>query len=494
MPTSQTFPLSGGLDLKTPVHKMPPGRLIQALNVEQKIAGGYGRLLGYEKFDTTEVPGEGSILGVWVYAGKVYAFRKALGVSTATMYESTGSGWTSKKTGLALGNTYEFVNYNFAGTQKMYGVNGAHKAFEWDGTTWTDITTGMSTDTPEHIIAHRKYLFLTFSHSVQYSPVGDPTGTWTPLTGAGEISVEEGVTGLMQLSGGSLAIFGRHSTNILSGSGPSDWVNSSMTEHGNRIGCIPRSIQQLGSRLTYFDDRGLINLYTSDKFGDFADATISYLVNDILLPLKDNVTTSCVVKDKSQYRIFFQDGTGLIVTYAGDQMVGITRLKFPDPVETVCSLEDSMGDEVIYFGSDTGYVYQMESGDSFDGADIEAFFRLAYTDLGSPRVRKRFHRANFGLEAQSTVTLQVKPDFQFESTGTIPPIDFTPVTFSTPGSLLGTGLLGSFILGASYITEGQADLPGHGVYVSTFFYSVGTQPPWEVESVSYDYTPRRRRR
>lgn len=497
MPMMSThYPLGGGLDLKTPAVAMKPGKLTQSQNVEQKVSGGYGRIKGYAKFDSAAIDGEGAILGIWRYGGKVQAFRNATGGVTAEMWESTGSGWgTAKKTGLTPDGTYEFVNYNFAGTWTMYGVSGVHKGFQWDATTWTDITTGVSPDTPEHLLAHKKHLFYNFGHSVQFSATGNPA-SWTPLTGAGEIAVEDGVTGFMQTSGGALSIYGRNSTNILKGSGASDWDNVALTEHGKRVGAIPGTIQQLGSMIVYLDDRGLTTLTTTLNFGDFKDASVSYDVNDFLLTKKNDVTCSCVVKDKSQYRIFFTDGTGMIFTFVNNKLAGATRIAFDDVVRCVVSTEDDNGDEIILFGSDDGYIYQMETGNSFDGVAMEAYMRLAYNHMGNPRNRKRFRRANLDMYAQGSVTVQVKPDFKFESTGIVPPPDYTDIVTAGIGAALGDSdeLLGTVLLGGSVIIEGGVDMPGHGGYVSLFFYSNAIEAAWEIDGITYDYIPGRGRR
>ena len=48
---------------------------------------------------------------------------------------------------LVAGGKFEFVNYNFGGhvsTKKMYGVDGVSPAFEYDGTVFTPIPTGMT--------------------------------------------------------------------------------------------------------------------------------------------------------------------------------------------------------------------------------------------------------------------------------------------------------------------------------------------------------------
>lgn len=492
--TTVSFQMKGGIDLKASVLAMPPGKLIGGINIEQKLVGGYRRMLGYTKFDTNEVPGEGGLLGVWRYNGKVYAIRNAVGGATAEMHESTGSGWTTKKTGLAPNGSYEFVNYNFAGTEKMYGVSGTHKAFEWDGTTWTDITTGMTTDTPSHLIAHKKHLFLTFGPSLQHSPLGDPTGTWTPVTGASEILLSDDITGLMQLPGGVLGVFSRNSTNILAGSSSADWTVAALSEYGNRMGCISGSLQQLGSRVYFLDDRGVVDFATSQNFGDFADATISLPVQTIISARKDQLLASCTVKDKSQYRLFFSDKTGLAFTLNGENVVGITRFQFPLAVHHICAVEDANGSEAIYFGSTDGYVRQLESGNSFDGTAITAYLRTAFHHYKTPGQAKRFRRARFDIKTDGAASVYCKPEAFFESEG-LPARILQETSISGSAVNLGEFTLGTSKLGGSELIEGKADLDIHGDYLSLMLYSSSASDAvWEVDGVFLDYSPRRKRR
>ena len=48
------------------------------------------------------VPGEGDVLGVWVFNGVVYAFRNKSGSVTAGMYKGTSVGWEEIDLGTAL--------------------------------------------------------------------------------------------------------------------------------------------------------------------------------------------------------------------------------------------------------------------------------------------------------------------------------------------------------------------------------------------------------
>jgi len=48
------------------------------------------------------VPGEGAVLGVWVFNGDVYSFRNKSGGASAGMYKSTSTGWTEIDLGTGL--------------------------------------------------------------------------------------------------------------------------------------------------------------------------------------------------------------------------------------------------------------------------------------------------------------------------------------------------------------------------------------------------------
>lgn len=488
------FNLGGGVVQNAPINAMAPGELLRGVNIEPVYMGGYARMLGYAKWDDNEIEGEGNILGVHYYNGKVYAFRVVTGGASVTMWESAGSGWTAKKTGLTVGGTYRCINANLDGTLKMYIASGVDKAACWDGSTWTDITTGMSPDTPNHIIAHKQHLFLSFDESVQFSSLGDPT-TWSVVTGAGELRADTPVTGFMQMPGGELGVFSRNSTLILSGSSSADFVVDNLSEYGNKIGAIENSLQQLGSRLRYLDDRGVIDLFTTQRFGNFTDSTLSNAIDEIIQEKKGQVTGSCIVRDKAQYRLFFGDGTGLIFSYRGDEQIGITTMSWPDIVECATSVEDSNGDELILFGSDDGYVRQMESGNSFDGAAIVAYMNTAYHNYGYLTRVKRFRRVYIDMRGNQNPSLDVQADCVF-ATDFEKSNSYEDVYVTGMGSLLGYDNLGTFILSSgTSLVEGNAEVNGHGDYMSLRFVSSTTdEPPWEIAGISTQFSLRRLRR
>jgi len=84
-------------------------------------------------------------------------------------------------------------------------------------------------------------------------------------------------------------------------------------------------------------------------------------------------------------------------------------------VRCIVSGEDASGNEGIFFGSDDGYIYELNKGTSFDGEVIGAFLRLAYNHFGSPQHWKRFQRINLELNSgvDPSIDLEFSPDFSY---------------------------------------------------------------------------------
>ena len=112
----------------------------------------------------------------------------AIQVSGATKATST-----SLATAITIspGGRYEFDVYNFTGstaTRRIYGADGVNRGFEFDGTVYVPINTGMATDTPEYVKGYKNQLFFSFNASSQNSSVGAPY-VWDAVLGAAEIAL-----------------------------------------------------------------------------------------------------------------------------------------------------------------------------------------------------------------------------------------------------------------------------------------------------------------
>lgn len=337
----------------------------------------------------------GSAEGRFIFASSVGTFLS--GETVAFAGHPNAATIFSMTTPITLlpNGRYEFGNFNFAGSStslKMYGVDGVNRGFEFDGTAYIPIQTGMFPDTPLHLTAFKQHLFYSYGSSVQHSGIGTPL-TWTVITGAAELAMSDDVTGFMPQPGGettsALAIFSRNSIKILYGAASTSW---NLVSFKIEIGAVPYTIQQV-SKTIMLDDRGLTNLETSQNYGNFADAVLSKLIQSFLVLRRSRSVASSVCRDKNQYRLYFNDGSGLYATTDNGQMIGILPVLYPDILSCVCSLENLVGEEEMYFGSNNGFVYRQDVGTSFDGLPIDFHMSLAFTNSKSPRVIKSYRNA-----------------------------------------------------------------------------------------------------
>lgn len=317
------------------------------------------------------------------------------------------------------GGMLEFDNGNFTGstaTRRMYGCDGVNLGFEFDGTTYVPIRTGMTADTPEHIKVHKSQLFFSFLGSVQHSGIGAPY-SWTVVTGASEIATGDYITGFAVQTGSNgaaaLVIFTDSRTHVLYGNTSADF---NLIPSAEGVGSYARTAQSIGNDTMALSSRGIQRLATTQSYGDFSYASVSHLIQPLMSVKRGLQTCSTSIKTKSLFRVYFNDGTGLAVGLTGSKVNGIMPLDYTIPVRCICTADDEDGNEVTMFGSDDGYVYRLDSGTSFDGEVIEHWLRMPFNHLKSPQVRKRYRYAVFEVSAEGYSGIDITYDLGYGTT------------------------------------------------------------------------------
>jgi len=301
----------------------------------------------------------------------------------------------------ATGGKFETVKANFTGalsTFRVYGCDGANRAFEFDGDVLVPISTGLGVnDKPKHIVAHQSMLILAVQTSLIYSAPGLPYD-YTALSVAGELGVGDSVTGIVQAPGSqataTLFVFGNSNTFILYGKTATEF---NLVTYNTGSGAADYSCQNMAQTLV-MDSRGVISLSASLNFGNFDSATLTHNIRTFIDAHKGRLSCSSLNRAKSQYRLFFSDGFGLYITIVNGQWIGSMPVYFP--TAPYCATEDKLSDgtDVSYFGGTDGYVYQLDKGTSFDGENIYWRLVLNYAAMGNSRALKSYRKA--ALEVQ----------------------------------------------------------------------------------------------
>lgn len=452
--------------------------------------------------------GSSTAAGHFIFATITGSFQNGENLQVGGVTKAVSNGVDAAIT-LQPNGKFEFVNANFGGsvnTLRMYGCDGVNQAFEFDGTVFVPITTGMSPDAPSHIAAHKNQLFLSFVGSVQNSSLGAPY-QWSPVTGASEIAMGDTVTGFMVQPGGAtegaLAIFTKGNISILYGSSVSDWK---LIPFNQQAGAIAGTIQRIGTTMM-LGYLGITNLTTTQAYGNFASATLSKRVQTFLQDKHGLASGSCIVRNKTQYRVFFSDGSALFVTLdngqssitpspgqapiAPGQVLGIMPQLFPDPVKCICSAQLADGTEVIYFGSTNGYVFQMEKGTSFDGANIEAYLYLVFNPSGNARVLKQYRHAVFEVSGNAYAEFNASYQLGYNTTNIDQPGNVTLVQGFSP-VFWDSFTWDQFQWDGVALTPSELDMTGSAenmgvVILSNSDYFASST----LSGVTFHYTPRR---
>lgn len=382
--------------------------------------------------------------------------------------------FTSTQITRSPGGRCEFFNYNFTGSTnstKMYGVDGVNTAFEFDGTIYAPIRTGMTPDTPSHVIAHKGFLFLSFMGSVQYSGLGLPFA-WTVVLGAGEIDLSSTCTGFLpqggNINGSSLAIFTSERTFVLYGSSNADFkLVSSIFDQGY----FAYTCQQVSNDAYGMTARGIQALMTTLNYGDFDYSSVSHLIQPLITAKRGMECASNTVKEKNQYRVYYTDGTALAVGLTGNSVTAITLLNYSMPVRCIVSTTLSTGQEVTYFGSDNGYVYMDNVGTSQDGNPIQAWARLPFNNNKSPRIKKRWRRAVLEVQIEGYSEVNISYDLGYGNPDVQPSAPISDQLLIGAGGYWDQFTWDNFVWDAAYNSSPSISLEGTEKNISMIFYS-----------------------
>lgn len=394
---------------------------------------------------------------------------------------------------LSPGGKFRFIISNFTGRStaiRIYGCDGVNRPFEFDGTVFVPLVTGVTGSYPSYIAQNKRYLYLAYGSSVLNSSVAAPY-RWQASEGASEIAVSDNVTGLVQLPGEAVGVFTRNSSLTITGSSATSWQ---LTTIAPDVGAVANTIQSVAD--TYvLDDRGMVSVSATKNYGNFEQSTVSRVIQPLINSIKGTVVDSCVVRQKNLVRIFCSDGRVIsMLPGGGETPFQFGMLKLGIAPNVVWSSEDTTGAERIFVGATNGYVYELDVGQSQDGSDLTAFFRSTYASSNSPRVRKRYRKLIFDV----SVTQYAEPKISVELSYGDPDITATSplsLTAQGAGGLWDIATWSQFYWDARDVDQPELSLTGTGLNLSILFYSKTKLDAGHViQSALVHYTPRRLQR
>lgn len=319
-----------------------------------------------------------------------------------------------------IGGRYDFETNNFyasAALRCFYGANGVGRGFEVNLTGQVTLIQTMPNallDKPTHVSVYKDHLFFGFPQGVAvHSEPGEPL-LFDGAMGATELGVGSPITGFGAAPGGALFIFSETKVTALFGNNFEDWTLETVTDEG---GAFRWSIQR-ATKILYYDNSGVRSVDSTRDFGNFKMNTLTTTIEKTLQNKAKQgalVSASCVVKDKSQYRLFFDDGSGISIYLARKYPECMLFSSEAIIAYSVCTTKEELGQERIFMGATNGFVYELERGASFDGAVIEAYVQLPFDHEGSPLTLKKWHKVTLEVAGGPSTQIAVAAEFDYSN-------------------------------------------------------------------------------
>ena len=395
-----------------------------------------------------------------------------------------------------------FDEYDFSGTKKYVIVDGVNAPAIYDGTTFTVLN-----DAPADVIGasivkvHKNTLFFAKDRLLTFTAPYTDTD-FSPASGGGVIDVSDNITGLATFRE-QLFIFTETKIFSLSGISIADFNIQPVTRD---IGCIETdSIQEVGTDITFLSPDGLRLLGATDRVNDFNFLNISKSIQSEFSNFIASSTQFCsvVVRGKSQYRLFGYSGSytkqnakGIILTQLADEAGGgFASAELRGFRAQVADSKYNNNVEVIIFADNDGYLYQMESGNSFDGSNIRTTFSTPHLPISDPRLRKTIYKLFLYTDPQGSVSFTVTPKLDFDGKNTIQPNSVSLSNIGTTAAYYGVSAFGSSTAsyGGSLQYVFETQVIGSGYTVSFQFESDSTDPPFSLDALTLEYTNNSRR-
>lgn len=321
----------------------------------------------------------------------------------------------------AEGSRADIMVANFYGIddwEAMYAVTGASRAWTYDDFYFRYIYTGLplSQDKPRHVEFFKHHLALGYkSGNVSMSATGEPTN-FNGIDGAVSFDLGDRVTGLGRMPGDFLGVACQSSFHGISGANIDDFTAKILNPSE---GFIEYTVVNMGGKIIGCSYAGISTFDQTAAYGDFIGSRLSANISPWLLPrlsgkspavswlatsqgtsreeirlvgLGNKPVCAIPIKRKNQYRLYFDDGTVLVMTLFGNEQTPVFTMhsmydgdvrydsEFPLVPFAHHNSVDSLGTERVHISSyspvdnpelarwcyelDQGWLYRSGTGDN----------------------------------------------------------------------------------------------------------------------------------
>lgn len=331
------------------------------------------------------------------------------------------------------GTRYQWETANFYGqedTMAAYGTTGAGSAFWVNQEGYGSLTTSSAPDKPKYIAFHKNCLALGFAKgSVLISVEGEPYN-FNGIDGALEIATGDAVTGLLELPGDTLAVFGRRAIRRITGAGS----NVELSTIAGHSGCFDYTAILLGADAVFTGINGITTLQQTAAYGDFAGKRLSDPIINWLRPKlvsgasgfeAGGVVMAYPVRSKNQYRLCLASGEVVAVSVTSDEpKITIInhssegKVRYPLAWSSETGKDGKERVHVRWQAAELAtQVFELESGWGFNGKTFNHYFDLSHifsnNAASSMTIEKvRLFGKGYGLATLDIKSAGIEDDFE----------------------------------------------------------------------------------
>ena len=538
MAQSQPFALAcqGGLNKVASQFELfrSPGEATKLKNFEVSTQGGYRRINGYSQFgDGTRPNSSNAIKGLQVYADGLITCS-----GTNIYFSQDGDSWLQiNKDSVAGGGD----NYSTFGGRSTLARTSQGQAsftiyegdsdygelivtdrgsatkpfyFKMTGTGDLDTRTFFAKEItvsgavyPKYCVIHDRHLVVsgagTAQNTIYYSGTSDIDDFTT--TGSGSIKLDDQVVGLKSFRD-DLIIFCKNSIYKLVN------INNSSTiavqPITKNIGCLDGdSIQEIGGQLLFLGPDGVRTVAGTARIGDVELGSLSRKIQPIIGDIASNISSynisSCVIRKKSQYRLFY--GSSGTATSVSEGIIGTLRItpeggtrfewsetKGIQASGGLTSGFNSNGIEKFYHGDYAGYVYNHDTGNDFNPAgtatNISAEYETPSLDFGELGTLKTLKYLKLSVKPEGAVQPSLKVGYDYDDENIAQPSNYTLDTIPS-AAIFGSGVFNSVTFGAAENPMVRKTIEGTGTTAYFRLFSDDTNGPYTINGIYIDYAP-----
>ncbi len=339
------------------------------------------------------------------------------------------------------------------------------------------------------------YAGATNSQEVIFS-VPFEEDNFTTASGAGSFKVDSTVVGL-KVFRNELIIFCEDRIYKLTGTSSSNFAVQEVTRN---IGCRDGgSIQEIGGDVIFLAPDGLRTIAGTARIGDVELGSISRQIQSRIDEVTLDRISSVVIRNKSQYRLFYPvDATGqlsskgIIGVLKSNPNRGSIGFEYADMVgiKPACTDSDFISNvETQVFGGYDGFLYKMETGNTFatgaTTATIQAVYRSPDMVMGDPGLRKYMQRVNLNYEGEGT-------SIDANDQNTPQPAKIALPSVGGAGQY-GAAKYGSSLYDASGVPLVRQSVEGSGFAVALQIDDQNSADSFSVKGFQLEFTPGGRR-